>query len=262
MKRSRERIVRTMLVAAWFLAAAFCDLAATKADDAYQPKIDKDGWEILFDGKSLDAWDFDARSGAWAINAQDELSTAKPGRDLSTKHRYCDFVLELDFKVAPKQKSNSGVFLRVHDLKQNVNTGMEIQILDNADYHVAFNAKNATGALYDMVRPSVDANRPVGEWNHYRITANGAQILVELNGKEVVQANLDQWTKAHQNPDGSHNKFPYAIGSLPREGFLCLQNHGGSVSFRNVRLKPLSDRKPQYMGKEPIESVLKKTVDK
>jgi hypothetical protein len=136
---------------------------------------------------------------------------------------------------------------------------MEIQILDDADYNVKWDAMNANGALYDLVHPSEDANKPIGEWNHYRITANDNLITVELNGKEIVKADLNQWTTAKQNPGGAHNKFPHAIGSLPREGFIGLQNYGGApLWFRNVRLKKLSDRKPQYTGKEPIEQVLKK----
>ena len=152
---------------------------------------------------------------------------------------------------------NSGVFIRVHDPNNDVGTGMEVQILDNTDYGVPFNAGNANGALYDLVRPAVDANKPIGEWNHFRITVNQSLVVVELNGKEIVRADLSQWVKAGKNPGGGHNKFPHAIGELPREGFICLQNYGATpVWFRNVRLKSLSDRKPQYTGKEPIGKVL------
>jgi len=169
-----------------------------------------------------------------------------------------DCVLELDFKMGPKAKANSGVFIRVHDRNQDVATGMEIQILDNEDYKVPFNAGNANGALYDLVRPAVDANKPIGRWNHFRITARDNLITVELNGQGIVRADLNQWTKAGQNPDGGHNKFPRSIGALPREGFICLQNYGATpVWFKNIRLKPLTDRKPRHTGKEPINEVLR-----
>ena len=230
-----------------------------KAGPGYTPQVDKDGWEILFDGKGIDAWDADLKQGVWAINEQGELYPAKGGRTLFTKQRYCDFTLELDFKMLGKKKANSGVFFRVHDKGQEVNTGMEIQILDNADYGVKWDAGNANGALYGLVRPAVDANVPLGEWNHFRITANDNLVTVELNGKEIVKADLNQWTTPKKNPDGSGNKVPHAIGLLPREGFIGLQNYGGAVVwFRNIRLKPLSDRKPQFTGKEPIAEVLRK----
>ncbi len=233
--------------------------AETKSVGPYQPRYDKDGWEILFDGASLNAWDLPGQPGIWAINQQGELFPAKAGRSLFTKQRYCDFVLEADFKLGAKHKANSGVFIRVHNCDDEVNTGMEIQILDNGDYGVPFDAGNANGALYDLVRPAVNANRPIGQWNHFRITANDNLVVVELNGKEIVRADLNRWTTARRNPDGAHNKFPHAIGSLPRDGFIGLQNYGATpVWFRNVRIKTLTDRKPQYTGKEPIEQVLRK----
>jgi hypothetical protein len=238
-------------------------LFAAEPEGGYQPRIDKDGWEILFDGKDLSAWNIDPKGDVWLINEQGEVYPAKGGPYLFTKQRYCDFVLELDFKLAAKQKSNSGVFLRVHNPGDPVNTGMEIQILDNADYNVNWDAMNANGALYSMVHPSVDANVPLGEWNHFRITVNDNLVAVEMNGKEIVKADLNQWTTANQNPDGGHNKFPYAAALLPREGFIGLQNYGGkALWFRNVRLKPLTDRKPQYTGKEPMAEVLRKAETK
>jgi len=240
-----------------FLLGSMAMAGETKAESAYQPRLDKDGWEILFDGKDLNAWDYP--QGVWAINEQGELYPAKGGRSIFTKQRYCDYVIELDFKMTGNKKANSGVFIRVHNNNDEVNTGMEVQILDDADYNVKWDAMNANGALYDLVHPSEDANKPLGEWNHYRITVNDNLISVELNGKEIVKADLNQWTTAGQNPGGAHNKFPHAIGSLPREGFIGLQNYGGALLwFRNVRLKTLSDRKPQYTGKEPIAQVLKK----
>jgi hypothetical protein len=242
----------------WLAIACAARAAETKSASAYQPRYDKEGWEILFDGTNLNAWQPPAPE-IWAVNPQGELFPAKAGRSLFSKQRYCDYVLEADFKLGAKQKANSGVFIRVHNCDDEVNTGMEIQLLDDGDYGVPFDAGNANGALYDLVRPAVDANRPIGQWNHFRITANDNLIVVELNGKEIVRADLNRWTTARQNPGGTHNKFPYAIGSLPRDGFIGLQNYGGTpVWFRNVRIKTLTDRKPKYTGKEPIEQVLRK----
>ena len=258
-----KKAILLVIVAVLGLSAATVYTAETKPAAGYEPRLDKDGWEILFDGKDLNAWDADPKAGVWAVNDQGELYPAKAGRSIFTRQRYCDYVLELDFKVAAKKKSNSGVFIRVHNNNDEVNTGMEIQILDDEDYGVKWDAMNANGALYDLVHPSVDANKPLGEWNHYRITVNDALVTVELNGKEIVKADLSQWTKAHENPGGGHNKFPHAIGSLPREGFIGLQNYGATpVWFRNVRVKSLSERKPQFTGKEPIAEVLGKPAEK
>jgi hypothetical protein len=235
---------------------------AQQGGAGYTPRV-KGGWEILFDGKNLNAWDTERAAGAWAIDGQGALYVAHSGEYLYTRRRYCDFVLEADFRIAAQKKSNSGVFIHVHDKNDPVNTGMEIQILDDADYGAGWDAMNANGALYDLVHPRVDANRAPGEWNHYRITVDGAMVTVVMNGKEIVKADLSKWTVAGENPDGQHNKFPYAIGSLPREGFIGLQNYGGvPVWFKNIRIRTIGHRQPQYTGTEPIADVLGKPIAK
>ncbi|OWK39395.1 putative secreted glycosyl hydrolase [Fimbriiglobus ruber] len=111
--------------------------------------------------------------------------------------------------------------------------------------------------MYGLAGPKVDANKPIGEWNTYRITAIGSVVTIELNGKEVVRTDLSQWTKPGVNPNGTKNKFPHAIGALPQEGFVGLQNYNATpVWFRGVRIKVLGDRKPKYTGREPINQVL------
>ena len=247
----QESIVKKL-----FLLSVLCVLgipAIGTADDL------KANWDILFDGKNVDAFDMTGLKDVWIITEQGELHAAKPGPSIFTKQRYTDFVLEMDFRMGAKAKSNSGIYLRVHDKKREVNTGVEVQILDNADYGVPFTAWNANGALYELVHPTVDANRPIGEWNHYRIVFDGGKILVDLNDIEVVRADLGTWKKAGWNPTGEQNKFPYAIAALPREGFIGMQNYGATpVWFKNIKLRRLSDRKPNYTGNEPIENVLGK----
>jgi hypothetical protein len=241
------------------LVLAAATASAVQAAPPYTPRIDKDGWEVLFDGKHLDAWEEAGQGDAWKVNEQGDLYVARSGPHLISKRRYCDFVLELDFKVAPKCHANSGVFIYAHDAHREVATGLEIQILDNDSYGIPYNALNANGALYSMTAPAVDANKLAGEWNHFRITANGDIITVELNGKQIVHSDLSKWTRPGLNPDGTHVKFAHAAARMPREGFIELQNYGGvRVWFRNIRLKPLSDRQPKYTGKEPFESVLAK----
>jgi hypothetical protein len=241
----------------WLLALALCAGLAAAEETAYTPRYDADGWEVLFDGKDLNAWQMDGQQGVWGITDAGEMAVLKSGRSIFTKERYCDYVVECDWKLQAHSKGNSGLFIRVHRAYDEVNTGMECQILDNGEYNAKWDDMNANGALYDLVHPTLDVNKPAGEWNHYKVTAIDNLITIELNYKVVVEADLNKWTTAHKNPDGKHNKFPHAIGSLPREGFVGLQNYGG-VPFwaKNVRLKKLSDRQPKWTGKEPIEQVL------
>jgi hypothetical protein len=99
--------------------------------------------------------------------------------------------------------------------------------------------KHDCGALYDALAPSSNPTKPAGEWNHMKLTVNGASVKVVLNGKQVVVADLDQWTTGRKNPDGSRNKFRTALKDMPRTGSIGLQYHGQSVWFKNIVVKPL-----------------------
>jgi hypothetical protein len=83
-------------------------------------------------------------------------------------------------------------------------------------------------------------NKP-GEWNRYTITCKANKIHVVLNGEAVIDMDLDRWTEAHKNPDGTPNKFNTAYKDMPREGHIGLQYHGQPVWFRNIRLRELGD---------------------
>jgi hypothetical protein len=50
---------------------------------------------------------------------------------------------------------------------------------------------------------------------------------------------LDDWTQANKNPDGTKNKFKIAYKDLPREGYISLQDHGQAIEYRNVRILEL-----------------------
>ena len=50
---------------------------------------------------------------------------------------------------------------------------------------------------------------------------------------------LDKWTEAGKNPDGTENKYKKALKDFPREGLLGFQDHGKPCWFKNVKLKKL-----------------------
>ena len=86
------------------------------------------------------------------------------GGDIWTKDRYGDFVLELEFKTA----GNSGVFIRTDNPKDNVQTGIEIQV----DVPRGKPGKHSVGAIYDLVAPTKE-NAKKDDWNQLMITAKG-----------------------------------------------------------------------------------------
>ena len=178
-------------------------------------------------------------SGSWAFNDDGVLSPTPDGHgDIWTKDRYGNFILELDFKVP--EKGNSGVFIRGADLKNWINTTIEIQIHATTD-----GAKHGQcGAVYDCLSPSKDATKKPGEWNHYIITCLDNKIYINLNGEDIIDMDMNLWTEAGKNPDppvaaGTKNKFRYAYKDMAREGHIGLQYHGNMIWFRNLKIKSL-----------------------
>ena len=92
------------------------------------------------------------------------------------------------------------------------------------------------GAIFDCLAPSMNAVKPPGEWNHYRITCKENLITVVLNGHTIICMDLNLWTEAHKNPDGTPNKFNTAYKDMPRSGSIGLQYHGHPVWYRNARI--------------------------
>jgi hypothetical protein len=203
------------------------------------PTIDvNNGWKPLFNGKDLTGWEM-ARPGSWAV--EEGILTRKGGADLWTAEQFGDFVLDLEFKVA--EGSNSGVCLRVQrdpDIQPWWRDGaLEIQILDSGGKPVP--ALQDCGALYDLAAPTKSMMRGRGEWNRLTLTAKGSRVTVVMNGEKIVDADLDRWTEAHKNPDGTPNKYAKPMKDAPRSGYIFLQEHGNPVWFRNIYIKPLNE---------------------
>jgi len=189
-------------------------------------------WRELFNGRDLTGWT--CKPGAW--KAADGVLARVGGSDIWTEEQFGDFILELEFRL--DKDTNSGVFFRTADINNCVQTGIEMQVLDS--FGKPTPDKHDCGAIYDCLAPRKNVVRPPGEWNHAVITCRGSRINVVMNGEEIIDMNLDEWTAPHQNPDGTRNKFRTAYRDMPRVGHIGFQDHGKPVWYRNIRIKPLS----------------------
>ncbi len=217
------------------LLAAFGSHAPA-ADNELSEREKRDGWVLLFDGRSPEGWVSGGKPLA-AGNVRDGAINAHKTGAYVTYHQdtFSDFVLSCDFKLT--KGGNSGIFLRVGDQADPVQTGLEIQLFDSAGREKP--GKHDCGAVYDAAAPSVNAAKPAGEWNHIEITAQASHVRVVLNGTPVVEMDLDRWSEPGKNPDGTKNKFKTALKDMPREGYIGLQDHNSPVLFRNIKVKRL-----------------------
>ena len=190
-----------------------------------------ESWEPLFNGIDLTGWQ--CPPGSWKV--VDEQLTCAGGGYIWTEEEYGDFDLELEFKIPPS--GNSGIFFRTANIDDPVQTGMEYQIYDTYGWDPI--RKNHCGAIYGCMGPSKQLVRAPGEWNQARLRCTGPIIQSWLNGELVVEMDLQNWTEAHRNPDGTENKFNTPYCDMPRTGHIGLQDHGQPVWFRNMRIRRL-----------------------
>ena len=198
---------------------------------AVAPAAAQDG-KPLFNGTDFTGWqkaDGKPVTSGWIVK-DGTMVRNSPGGDIWTKDRYGDFVLELEFKTA----GNSGVFIRTDSPKDNVQTGIEVQV----DVPRGKPNRHSVGAIYDLVAPTTE-NAKKDDWNKLRITAAGSRLTVETNGEPVAEMDLDKWTTGNKNPDGSPNKFKTALKDFKREGHIGLQDHGAAVMYRNITIREL-----------------------
>lgn len=185
------------------------------------------GWKPVFKNDLSNA---EFKDNSWAV--EDGVLVRKGGGDIWTQAKYSNFILDLEFKTG--KASNSGVFLRAGD--HNWLPWVEVQIEDSYDKPIS---KHICGGIFDVKEPAVNAVKPAGLWNRMTVKANGSKICVILNNQPVVNIDLNDWTRPHQNPDGTKNKFDVAYKNLPKEGWIGLQDHGQDIRYRNIRIKEL-----------------------
>lgn len=182
----------------------------------------------LFNAKNLDGWQAMAGGKMEDWSVKDGILVGKAGRGwLATKQMYGDYVLRVVWKL-PTTNGNSGVFLRVPDIKSKESPSsyaMEIQILDDDGpaYVGKLKPYQYSGSLYHFF-PRTKSMYKKDQWNTFEITCKGDKVAVVYNGTQVV--------------DGDMTKFA-DLNKRPRRGMIGLQNHGSAVEFREVMIRTL-----------------------
>lgn len=188
-----------------------------------------DGWHALFNGTDLTGWTTSGNIDAWDV--EDGAIVCRPGGGnwLRTVDQYRDFELLAEFKVS--EGANSGIGLRASSTGDPAFTGFELQVYDS---HGQDPAINGCGAIYNAIAPTVQAVRPAGEWNTCRVKVVGDTLNVWLNDEHIhVDQKLDDRGIRHRPED----KVP--LRARVKSGYICLQDHGDPVAYRNLKIKPI-----------------------
>ena len=226
---------------------AFAMTGGLAADE--KAKSSDDGFQSIFDGKTLKGWDGNTKF--WSV--KDGAITGQTTKDNPTKGntfiiwrdgKPSDFELRLKYRIVG---GNSGIQYRSEEVDKWVIKGYQ------ADFDASL---KFAGIMYEEKGRGILANRGkkvvVGadgkiketgdttpeekilkafkkeDWNDYRIIAKGNHLIHEINGNVTVEV-VDEQVSKRKN-----------------SGLLALQLHAGppmTVQFKDILLKDLSEKK-------------------
>jgi hypothetical protein len=264
--RIQSRAVRVSLASCLAAGLASCESVPRAAESrASEPPVGGSWSTIvarpLFNGKDLDGWvrvncfedTFQARDGML-------YCTGNPTGFLRTAQMYEDFVLEFDWKHE-SPTGNAGLFVWSDPIPSQDQhmfpRSIEVQVMLTPDVKDKEGRLLYTGqgdvfsiwgakmtplrphpAGWERTLPSERVTKGAGEWNHYKVTGEGGNLTVEINGVEVSGARA----------------------CSPRMGYVCLESEGSPVWFRNITIKsrngspgaPAAERADDGTGLRPM----------
>ena len=228
------------------MTTIFAVLLAASLSGQTKDNTPPEGFTALFNGKDLTGWqglveidkrDKDPEKYAAQVKAANEkylphwtvkdgiIQYDGKGQNLQTSKDYKDFELWVDWKIGPK--GDSGIYLRGTP---------QVQIWDPNQHGIG------SGGLYNNIPPNLTnpikkADKPIGDWNTFRIIMKGDKVTVWLNGELVVDNTpLDNYWGRPKNPKDPKTPNP----PLPETGPIELQHHGDHLEFKNIYIKELN----------------------
>lgn len=234
---------KIMLVSAtiFSLAAVWAFRPNQEKDNTLTPAEKKAGWVLLFNGRDTSGWrSYNHKPhDSWeVVNGQlhCKKTDVKQRADMITLKQYDNFELTFDWKV--DKGANSGVLYHVLETSGPAYvTGPEYQLIDDEGYPEKLEEWQKSGSDYAMHPPSAIAAKPAGEYNHSKIIVKGAHVEHWLNDKKV--ADFEAWTPEWQQLKEKGKWKDAKDYGMAKKGYIALQDHGGGVWFKNIKLRKI-----------------------
>lgn len=185
-------------------------------------------FKSLYNGKDLTGW---KTTGNWIVQKdrslliqprEGEKGWQRYDAYLWSEKKYKDFVLDVEYAYPPG--GNSGVYFRVGDRNDPDKQGIEAQILDSSKKKGPL-THHDHGGIISTIGASANMSRPPHQWNRMVLTCIGKHVQIELNGKKVIDLQIDKT----------------AVKDRPLEGYIGFQDHGepNNIKFRDIRIREL-----------------------
>lgn len=175
----------------------------------------------LFNGKDLTGW-----KGEGYIVEDGAIVATPQAKNLVTEDTFASYSLEFDFKLTPG--ANNGLGINYPGEGDAAYSGLELQILDDSDpKYKDLKDSQHHGSIYLLSPAKQGSLKPVGEWNHQKVTVSRALVAVELNGTEILRRDLDDLSVRN----------PKHKGLKRIAGHIAFLGHGDKVSFKNINIQ-------------------------
>jgi len=199
-------------------------------------------WQDLFDGKTLEGWVQKNGTATYQVvegTIVGKTSEGSPNSFLCSEKQYGDF--ELEFFVRVHDELNSGVQIRSATKEVSAEdeaagklgtvNGPQVEIAINGTAGYVYGESTGRGWLTSEDQRILHKHFRNGQWNHYRIVAQGPRIQTWINGEAIGDITDEEISKTHP------------------KGFIGLQVHSigadqgpFDVAWKQIRIKELSSR--------------------
>ncbi|MFY0256164.1 DUF1080 domain-containing protein [Chitinophaga sp. 30R24] len=229
-------------------SALFGSTAMAQAPNTLSKKEKKEGWKLLFDGKTTKGWHTylrDTVGAKWQVKdgalVFDPTQPKSGGGDIVTNDEYENYELNLEWKIS--KGGNSGIIFDIQEdpaYRATYLTGPEMQVLDNIDADDNKKENHLAGCLYDMAGDAtVSKPKPVGEWNQVKIIQDKGHLTFWLNGIKTFEGQIgsEEWNNMVENSKFKNKGFEHF--AKVAKGKIALQEHPGSSQWRNIKIRQL-----------------------
>lgn len=239
-----------MLSAACLLLAAALLPARAAQPNQLTDTERRQGWRLLFDGKTTAGWEeitgkpFPAKCWTIEDSCLKALVRSDGFQDIRTMETFRSFDLQFEWKI--RKDGNSGVKYLIQRVDEWTNAsgrqararGLEYQLAGDENADAASDPRRVAGSLYSLIAPVPRIPPRIGEFNHSRLLVRGRHVEHWLNGVKVVEfettAREVRELLRRDLPKGSNEDTPLA-GTSP----ISLQNHASETWFRNIKIRVL-----------------------
>ena len=211
-----------------------------------ETQVETDEWISLFDGQSTEGWrgyNSESLPESWVVE-EGTLKSLGTGGDIGgdivyEKREFENFELYIEWKISTA--GNSGILYHVQEgekYKAPYESGPEYQLLDDIGYPDPLEDWQKLASDYAMyVAPADKPIKRAGEWNSSRIIFTTEKVSYFLNGTKVVE--FVPWSEDWHERRKEGKWKDYEDYGKAKTGFICLQDHGSFIWFKNIKIKEL-----------------------